>query len=464
MRCLPRYLFLAFLAGLYALAALSTAGAAPKAERFAPDASGFTLENGMRVVVIPDHRTPVVTHMVWYNVGAADEPEGKSGVAHFLEHLMFKGTPAHPDAAFSRIVAELGGQENAFTSQDYTAYYQRVARRHLPLVMELEADRMVNLDLKEGVIAAEREVVLEERRSRTDNDPGSQLSEEMSAALYRSHPYGRPIIGWEHEIRALNRADAIDFYNTYYSPNNAILIVAGDTTADEVRALAERIYGKVKRRAEPGPRLRPAEPPQRAERRVTLVHERVEQASLQRQYDVPGENGTAGEAEAMDVLAELLGGGSTSRLYRKLVIEDQIATSVGAYYSGTALDNGEFGLYAVPRGDTPLSTLDDALDATLAALIDGGVDATELQRTKDKLVAEAVYAQDSQYLLTRAFGTALTTGRAIEDVQDWPQRISNVSAEAVIGVARKYLLRERSVTGILVPAGKKQAEKSDNRS
>lgn len=430
------------------------------AERFAPDAVSFDLTNGMQVVVIPDHRTPVVTHMVWYKVGAADEPEGKSGVAHFLEHLMFKGTPSHPDAAFSRIVAERGGRENAFTSQDYTAYYQRVAREHLRLVMELEADRMANLVLSDEDIVAEREVVLEERRSRTDNDPARQLSEEMSAALYRSHPYGRPIIGWEHEIRALNRADAIEFYDTYYTPNNAILIVAGDVTPDEVRALATDVYGKVERRAEPGKRARPAEPPQRAERRIILAHDRVDQASLQRAYDVPGETGAEDEAAALEVLAELLGGGTTSRLYRKLVVEQKIATSTGAYYSGTALDDGSFGLHAVPRGDTSLEALEAALDAVIADLVDNGIGKEELKRTKEQLLAGAVYAQDSQYLLTRAFGTALTTGRRLEDVQTWPARISRVTEGDVVAAARKYLDPNRSVVGILKPAHGEKEKRS----
>jgi zinc protease len=439
-------------AGAAGESAAAQPGESVAAERFAPDAASFDLANGMQVVVIPDHRTPVVTHMVWYKVGAADEPPGKSGVAHFLEHLMFKGTPSHPDAAFSRIVAERGGQENAFTSQDYTAYYQRVAREHLPLVMELEADRMANLVLSDKDIVAEREVVLEERRSRTDNDPASQLSEEMSAALYRAHPYGRPIIGWEHEIRALNRADAIEFYNTYYTPNNAILIVAGDVTPDEVRKLAAGIYGKVARRAEPGKRVRPTEPPQRAERRITLAHDRVEQASLQRAYDVPGENGAKGEAEALEVLAELLGGGTTSRLYRKLVVEQKIATSVGAYYSGGALDNGSFDLHAVPRGETSLDELETALDAAIADLVENGVSDEELKRAREELLAGAVYAQDSQYLLTRAFGTALTTGRRLEDVQTWPARIASVTADDLVAVARKYLNPSRSVVGILKPA------------
>jgi zinc protease len=435
------------------------------AERFAPNAKEFSLANGMQVVVIPDHRAPVVTHMVWYKVGSADEPPGKTGVAHFLEHLMFKGTPTHPNGDFSRIVAEKGGQENAFTTTDYTGYFQKVAREHLGQVMALEADRMANLVLGEKETASERDVVLEERRSRVDNDPGSQLSEEISASLYRSHPYGRPVIGWEDEIKALNRADAIEFYNTYYTPNNAILVVAGDVTTDEVRDLAEKTYGKLARRAEPGPRVRPVEPPQRAERRVTLSSPLVEQETLQRAYDVPSEtNAPAGEAEALDLFAELLGGGPTSRLYQSLVVKQKIATSAGAWYSSTALDDGRFGIHAVPRGDTKLADLEVAIDKVIAELIDGGVPDKELERAKTGLLASAVYAEDSQSRLARTFGAALATGETMADVQDWPDRIAEVSADQVIAVARKYLVKERSVTGFLVrEAGKPQA-RAGNRS
>jgi zinc protease len=450
-----------FLSALFLTPALTPA----HGERFAPSAQEFSLANGMQVVVIPDHRAPVVTHMVWYKVGSADEPPGKTGVAHFLEHLMFKGTPAHPNGDFSRVVAEKGGQENAFTSTDYTGYFQKVAREHLGQVMELEADRMANLVLGAAETLAERDVVLEERRSRVDNDPGSQLSEEISASLYRVHPYGRPVIGWEHEIQALNRADAIEFYNTYYTPNNAILVVAGDVTAEEVRTLAEKTYGKLARRAEPGKRMRPSEPPQRAAREVVLASPRVEQETLRRVYDVPSSTtAQGGEAEALDLFSELLGGGPTSRLYRKLVVERQIATSAGAWYSGTALDNGSFGVYGVPRGATALADLQVAIDAEIAGLIAEGVSDTDLERAKTRLIAGAVYAQDSQSRLARTFGAALASGETIAAVQDWPDRIAKVSAEEVVAAARKYLVKERSVTGFLIREPSRAQEKAGNRS
>lgn len=429
---------------------LAAAPSPGRGEIFAPDARTFNLDNGMQVVVIPDHRAPIVTHMVWYRVGAADEPAGKTGVAHFLEHLLFKGTEKYPEGAFSRLVAERGGQENAFTSSDYTAYFQRVAREHLGLVMELEADRMANLVLSEKTILAERDVVMEERRSRTDNDPGSQLAEEVEAALYRVHPYGRPVIGWAHEIMALNHADALDFYRRHYSPNNAILVVAGDIDVDQVRTLAAKTYGRLARRAELPPRVRPAEPPQRAGRRVVLSDERVEQPMLRRIYDVPSYHTASDrEAAALDVLAELLGGGSTSRLYRRLVVEGGLATSAGAYYSGRAFDGGQFGVYGVPRDTVSLPALEAAIDETIAALLAGEIGAAELDRVKTGLIAGAVYAQDSQFALARVFGEALTTGATVADVQTWPDRVAAVTAEDVRAVARAYLRPERAVTGYL---------------
>jgi len=206
----------------------------------------FHLENGLEVVIIPDHRAPVVTHMIYYRNGAADDPPGKSGIAHFLEHLMFKGTETNPKGSFSKIVADVGGQENAFTSYDYTAYYQRVAKEHLGRMMALECDRMMGLVLEGPEVLSERDVVIEERKMRTDSDPAAQLQESLMATLYVHHPYGTPVIGWGHEIVELGREDALAYYRRFYRPDNAILIVAGDVEEGEVRRLAEETYGKVR--------------------------------------------------------------------------------------------------------------------------------------------------------------------------------------------------------------------------
>jgi zinc protease len=414
-----------------------------------PELAHFRLDNGLDVVVIPDRRAPVVTHMVWYHVGSADEPEGKSGIAHFLEHLMFKGTEKHP-GGFSREVAELGGQENAFTSYDYTAYFQRVAREHLGKMMDFEADRMTGLALTDTLVDPERNVVLEERKMRVDNDPSAQLAEEIAASLFTHHPYGTPIIGWEDEIEGLTRHDAIAFHDRFYTPNNATLVVAGDVTAEEVRLLAEQSYGKVARRAEPPPRRRRQEPPQRAERRITLADPRVEQPVLQRHWRAPSYARAKGrEGEALDLLAQILGGGATSRLYRALVADRKIAAYAATWYGGTAVDETRFTVWASPLPGVSFETIEEAIAAELARLVADGVGEAELERAKRRLVADALYARDSQATLARHFGATLATGGSVEQLLSWPERVAAVTADEVGRAAKTYLAGARSVTGLL---------------
>jgi zinc protease len=422
--------------------------------------SHFTLANGLELVIIPDRRAPVVTHMIWYKVGSADEPAGKSGIAHFLEHLMFKGTAKFPNARFSETVATIGGQENAFTSTDYTGYYQRVPRDKLATVMEFEADRMTGLVLTDAVVLPERDVILEEQNQRVANSPYAQLNEEVQAALYRNHPYGKPIIGWRHEMETLDRDDALAFYRRFYTPNNAIVVIAGDVVVDEVKALAEQTYGKIERRSEISNRQRPQEPEQRSPRTVTLADPRVAQPSLQRNYAVPSyASSKRNEGPALDVLANILGGGSNSRIYQALVIDKGIAVNAGAWYQGSALDMARFGVYGTPKDGTTLPQLEAAIDVVIAEFIAKGVTAEELQRTKTKLVADAVYAQDSQATLARWYGVGLTTGSTVEDVREWPKRIAAVTADEVQAAARNWLDRRRSVTGYLIKGEKPREER-----
>jgi zinc protease len=417
-----------------------------------PEIAERKLDNGMSVVVIPDHRAPVVTHMVWYRNGSADDPPGKSGIAHFLEHLMFKGTAKHPKGAFSEAVAEIGGQENAFTGNDYTAYFQRVAKEHLGVMMEFEADRMTGLVLTDEIVAPERDVVLEERRMHCDADPGAQLNEAVQAALFTHHPYGAPIIGWSHEIEGLNREDALAYYERFYTPENAILIVAGDVDAAEVRRLAEINYGKIKPRGEPPRRQRPQEPAPVARRLVTLNDEKVEQPSWQRCYIAPSfRTAQPGEAEALEVLAHLIGGGQTSLLYRSLVLDQAIAVVAGAHYMGTALDETRFFLYAMPTPGVTMETLDKAIDAIVAKFLADGVDPAALERAKTRLIADAIYAQDSQAMLARWYGSSLATGLSMDDIRQWPARIEAVDPAAIVAAARKHLDRHKAVTGHLLP-------------
>jgi zinc protease len=415
----------------------------------APNLERFVLDNGLEVVVIPDRRAPVVTHMIWYKVGAADEPDGQSGVAHFLEHLMFKGTTNHPDGAFSKMVADRGGQENAFTSLDYTSYFQRVAKEHLPLMMELEADRMENLILSEEVIAPERDVVLEERRSRVDSEPRSRLREAKNAITFVNHPYGSPVIGWESEIEALNKDAVIAFYDRFYTPNNAVLVVAGDVDPEDVKKLAEATYGKVARRAEPGERIRPAEPPLSGERRIAVSDPRVRQESVSSTWIVPSQ--TTGEdrtPEALDILAYILGEGPSSRLYKALVLETETAISAGSYYQGSALNNGQFHIYVSPRPGHTLEDVEALAAQELHKLLEDGVTEEEVERAKRSMIASSIYAQDSQSGLARLFGSALTTGQTVADVQTWPSQIQDVTPDDVLQAARTYLSGD-PVTGEL---------------
>jgi zinc protease len=426
-------------------------GSMPLAAAADPDVSHFTLANGLEVVVIPDHRAPVVTHMIWYKVGAADETEGKSGLAHFLEHLMFKGTALHPGDAFSQAVSAIGGQENAFTTDDYTAFFQRVPREHLKEMMALEADRITGLVLTDAVVRPELNVVLEEQNMRVANNPNSRLGEQMDAALYLNHPYRRPTIGWRPEIEKLDRAQALDFYKRFYTPNNAIVIVAGDVTAAEVKADAEATYGKVAPRADIGPRLRPKEPPAEAPRTVTLADPRVEQPSVSRYYLTPSRTtAKPGESEALEVLAFALGGGSSSRLYRALVVDQGVAVNAGAYYSGTELDYGKFAVFAAPKPGKTLHDVETAVDAILAEAAENGITADELELAKNRLIADAVYAQDNQASLARWYGAGLATGETVESIRQWPDAIRSVTADAVREAARTWLSAKASVTGYLV--------------
>jgi zinc protease len=437
-------------AGLALILTLSVGAASSEAAVFNPET--FTLSNGMRVVVVTNRRAPVVSHHVWYKVGSADSPAGKSGLAHFLEHLMFKGTKTLGPGEFSRIVARNGGNENAFTGQDYTGYFQTIAKDRLETVMRMEADRMVNLQLDPEQVRTERDVILEERSMRVDNDPGSRLGELINATQYLNSPYRLPVIGWRHEIASYTREDALAFYRTWYAPNNAILIVAGDIDADELRPLAEKYYGVIPARPVPE-RHRLTEPPQDAPREVDLADPRVQQPSLMRSYLAPSFSaGETKHAYPLEVLAEILGGTSTSRLYRSLVIEQKLATSAGAYYRGTALDRTSFRVYASPRPGVSLDELEAALDAELARLKSAPITADEVQRATSRMVAEAVYARDSLSTAVRSFGAALATGRTVEDVESWPERIAAVTPAEVNAAAAYVLDPGRSVTGRLRPA------------
>lgn len=312
---------------------------------------------------------------------------------------------------------------------------------------------MRGLVLSDAVIGPERDVVMEERRQRIEGNPGAVLSEETQATLYQNHPYGVPVIGWMHEIAKLNRQDAIDFYNRYYAPNNAVLVVAGDVDAGEVLALAKSTYGAVPRGPDLPPRQRPQEPPQDTRRTVTLKDPRVTLPSVQISVITPSYTSAApGEAEALDLLSEILGGGMRSRLYQELVVKTGIASSAGAYYRGSALDPSSFTVYAAPRAPDGLAAVEAAVTAEIAKIAADGVSADELDRAKNRFTRSMIFARDNQQGMARIYGTALTTGQDVADVEEWPDRVRAVTAEQVRDAARKYLKLDSSVTSYLLPA------------
>jgi zinc protease len=408
------------------------------------------------VVVLPSRRAPIVTQMVIYKVGSADEVAGRTGIAHFLEHMMFKGTGTLAAGEFSRIVARNGGRENAFTTFDITGYHQTVAADRLEMVMRMEADRMTNLRILDKEFAPERQVVLEERRMRVDNVPSSLLDEAVREQLFGFHkPYGMPVSGYVEEVKRLTPADLTAFYKKYYGPNNAVLIVAGDTSADEVRKLAERHYGPIAKKPV-DPRRRPASGGSQLPQRVIRTDARVVEARWARDYLAPsyriGLNGSElKHVYALSVLARLLGGSETSRLWRALVIDRKVALSASAAYGPSSLGLTSFGFDVHPARGRTVPEVENAVADEIGRLLDDGVTPEEVERAQNRLLAQAIYAQDSLASGPRLYGSALSTGGTVADVDDWPRRISAVTPADVVAAARFVLRDSGAVTSLLAP-------------
>lgn len=419
------------------------------------NAETFTLANGMQVVVIPNHRAPVVTHMIWYRVGAADEPRGLTGMAHYLEHLLFKGTAEMKPGEFSKRIRALGGNDNAFTTQDYTAFFGSFATEHLDTVMKMEADRMMNTNPPPGDFASEQKVVLEERRQRTENDPRGFFSEQMKAMLFINHPYGNPVIGWQHEVGALAWPEIQKFYKQYYGPNNAILVVSGDITAAQLKPLAEKHYGPLKPITLPK-REWTQVPPMLATPELTLRHPQIQQPVFMRLYRLPSANQSREESYALSVLEEIIDGGAATRLYKSLVVEQKIATSVSFSYDGLALSDGSGWLYAVPAEGVDLKTVQTALETELRKLIKDGVTDAELSEAKMRMKDSAAFARDSLSGPAMTVGQALVTGIRLDDIEYWPYNLDQVTKEQIQAVAAKYLdpeniNRRPYISGYLLP-------------
>ncbi|HEX3653520.1 MAG TPA: pitrilysin family protein [Rhizomicrobium sp.] len=442
---------------LAAAIALAVSAAAPPPDK--EKIFQFALQNGMQVVVVPDHRAPVITQMLWYRVGAVDDPPGIGGLAHFFEHMMFRGTAANPGDAFATTVARNGGEDNAFTTHDYTAFYEQIAKDRMRVVMGLEADRIANLDLSDNNVRTEREVVLEERRMRIDNDPQSLLREQAEAALHLSHPYGRPVIGWPEEIRRIGKKEAQDFYAHHYAPNNCILVIAGDVTPDEARTAAEAEYGKLPAR-ELVPRWEFAQPPRLGETRLSISRGDVKVPLFFRIYRVKSyTEAKPGEAESLETLAQALGGDSTSTLYRELVVEKKLASDAGASYDGYNRDAGEFVVYAVPRPGVRLEQVEKAADDAIREYVSAPPNAADFARAKTQLIAGATYRRDSQYERAAAYGQALAIGLTTDDVDQWPDRIKAVQPSGVRDAAARELNKREAVTSYLMPASSPEARK-----
>lgn len=416
-------------------------------------ATSFTLANGLQLVVIEDHRTPVVTHMVWYKFGAADDPPGASGLAHLLEHLMFKSFDSGAPETFAQIMSRLGAVDNATTGPDSTWYFQRAAKEHLREIMTIEARRMSGLAVTEDQVAAERAVLREERRAMIESDPIKLLGEQVVAALYPYHGYGRPPVGAADEILTLKRDDALAAYRSFYVPANAIVVIAGDVMPPEIRKLAEETYGTVA--ADAAPIRRPmTEPEPVAARRIEMSDPRATQPTLLRYYLTPSYRTAAPmEAESLEVLASILGAGEASRLSRALVHRAGWALAAGAKFFGEGRDSGQLVIFASLPSEADAGAAEKALDDVLADLIASGIGDDELAAAKSAIEARSILDSDSQQRLAARYGEALAAGRSLSDVTELTARLARVRMVDVERAARSFLVAHRSVTGLLKPEG-----------
>lgn len=428
------------------------------------NAKSFMLDNGMQVVVVENHRTPVVTHMVWYKTGAADETEGKSGIAHFFEHLMFKGTPSIPAGEFSKTIRRYGGNDNAFTSQDYTAYFQSIPVSQLSKVMAMEADRMRNLTLTKEVFEPEQQVILEERRQRIENDPTQEFLISVRNALYPNHDYSIPIIGWRDEIAALTLKDATDFYRTWYAPNNAILIISGDVTLDEVTALAKKHYEPVKPTTPLPQRTRTKIQDFAGNRKIVSTKDSIHQPIFIKYWRAPSARQDYQSFLALQVMEEILSGGAAARLYKGLVHDKKIATSISLSYNGFAWDDGNLSISGYPAQNVALETLETESDRLLQDFLMNGATEEEVKNAISRMQTSAIYARDSVAGPAMLIGQSLASGIPLEKIERWPEDIATVTAQDVLKVAQKILhigsdSKGASVTGYLKPTPRKGADK-----
>ena len=415
----------------------------------------FKLSNGLKLVVQEDHRSPVVVSQVWYRAGSLDEVNGKTGVAHVLEHMMFKGTKQIPAGQFSRLVAAAGGKENAFTSADYTCYFQQLEKSHLPLSFKLEADRMANLIITDAEFAKEIKVVMEERRWRTEDKPQSKVNEQFQSTAFKAHPYARPVVGYMNDLENMTAADAREWYNTWYAPNNATIVVVGDVKAQDVLKLAKQHFGKLKAKKLPA-RKPQTEPAQIGERRI-VVKAPGKLPYLAMGFHAPTlvDNPTseqAWEPYALDVLAGVLSGNDSARLNQKLVRETSIAVDVGAGYDSTSRGREAlFELVGTPSEGKTVVELEAALIAEIDRIKTGGVTQQELNRVKASVIASDVYQRDSMFYQGMQIGQLETMNYSWRLLKDYPDKLKAVTSEQIQAVAKKYLIKDNMTVAVLDP-------------
>ena len=419
------------------------------------DAKTISLANGMQVVVVENHRTPAVTHMVWYKIGGADEVAGESGLAHYLEHLMFKGSNLIESGEFSKKVKSWGGNDNAFTSWDYTAYFQTVPNTRLEGVMMMEADRMRGLNFDDAEALTERDVVIEERKERTDSNPSAQLSEAMRAALFVNHPYGRPIIGWDHELEQLSPKAAREFYKTYYAPKNAILVVSGDVVTKDVFEMANKIYGD---KSNDGASFRPtwpSVPRVYGTQRVVHEHSSVKQLVWRKMHRVPGGAQNYKDFLALSVAEDLVGK-NTGVMYKSLVSDGKLASASGFYYSGISVADGTLSISATPLDGIGADQVEAAVMDVLRRVAKDGFSESDIKKSVEGIQDESVYERDSLTGPAMMLGYQLAAGMSLDQIERWATDLEQVTSADIQRVVSEYLLpssdKYHAVTGFLVPS------------
>jgi zinc protease len=412
------------------------------------------LSNGMKVLLVEMPKAPVATVQVWYKVGSRNEVMGRAGLSHMLEHMMFKGTAKYPKGSFSRLIRKNGGMDNAFTSQDFTAYFENLAADRVQLALEMEADRMQGLILDQNELKTEREVVKEERRLRTEDDPQGALVEALFAQAYLSHPYHWPVIGWFGDLDAMTLDDLQRHYDTYYSPNNATLVVVGDIKAEQLLPTIKHLFEPIPRGPEPKP-VATMEAEQKGERRFLLKRE-AQVPFVMMGYRVP--NYTSEDSYALDVLESILSHGKSSRLYQSLVYDQKLSLAVGAEYGLMQTDPGLFYFYALVSPGQKVEVVEEALHKEIKRLQSEAPTEQELQRAKNQVEAARIFEQDSNFRHAMLLGQAESVGAGWRKVDQFLERIRAVTAKDVQRVAGQYLLEDSRTVGSLIPVTPKPAE------